>query len=174
MGAQDTEADMRHEQVVEELAKPIAQELLHSGIPARLAYVGVDGDPRVIPIAFVWDGARIVVCTVPASAKVRAMQQNPRVAITIDTEGFPPRVLLVRGAASVEFVEGVPDVYVEGARKLVPADQFEGWESGVRGLYDSMARITITPDWARLLDFETTIPRAVEDIIRAKTAEAAR
>jgi hypothetical protein len=165
---------MRHEQVVEELAKPIAQELLHSSIPARLAYVGVDGDPRVVPVGFQWDGARIVVCTVPTSAKVRALQQNRRVAITIDTEGYPPRVLLVRGAASVEMVDGVPSEYVEASRRLVPEEEFEGWEAGVRGLYDAMAKITITPDWARLLDFETTIPRAVEDIVRAKMAEGAR
>jgi hypothetical protein len=32
------------------LAKPIARELLGSSIPARLAYVGTDGDPRVIRV----------------------------------------------------------------------------------------------------------------------------
>lgn len=159
---------MQTEQVVAELGKPIAQELLNGSIPARLAYVGVDGDPRVIPIGFLWDGSRIVVCTVPTSAKVRALRQNPRVAITIDTEGFPPRVLFVRGAASLELVDGVPTEYVEASGKLVPDDAFEGWQSSVRSLYDQMIRITITPDWAKLLDFETTLPKSVEDIIAAK------
>jgi hypothetical protein len=162
---------MLHEQVVAELGKPIAQELLDGPIPARMAYVGVDGDPRVIPIAFLWDGERIVVCTIPTSAKVRALQQNPRVAITIDTEGYPPRVLLVRGAARVDLVDGVPDEYVEASGKLVPDEHFEGWQAGVRALYDRMARITITPDWAKLLDFETTLPKAVEDTIRAKAGQ---
>jgi hypothetical protein len=36
-----------------------------------------------------------------------------------------------------------------------------------------MARITITPTWAKLLDFETTIPKAVEDLIVQHTASAA-
>jgi hypothetical protein len=27
--------------------------------------------------------------------------------------------------------------------------------------------ITITPDWAKLLDFETTLPKAVEDLVKA-------
>jgi hypothetical protein len=29
-----------------------------------------------------------------------------------------------------------------------------------------MVRITITPDWAKLLDFETTLPKAVADLIQ--------
>ena len=36
--------------VAETLAKPIAQELLFSDIPARLSYIGLDGDPRVVPV----------------------------------------------------------------------------------------------------------------------------
>ncbi len=158
---------MNQQDVTEILARPISRELLGSSIPARLAYTAVDGDPRVVPVAFLWTGGRIVVSTVTASAKVRALQQNPRVAVTIDTEAFPPKVLLVRGAASVEVVDGVPDAYVEASRKLVPAERFAGREAGVRALYTSMAMITITPDWAKLLDFETTIPKAVQDLVTA-------
>ena len=162
---------MDRNDVTEVLSKPISQELLGSAIPARLAYTGADGDPRVVPVAFWWNGAQLLVFTVPNAAKVRALQDNPRVAITIDTqEQWPPRVLLVRGAATVELVDGVPDEYIEASRKVTPVEVFEGWEAGVRGLYDRMVRITIEPDWAKLLDFETTIPKAVEDLIHAKMA----
>jgi hypothetical protein len=155
--------------VAEVLAKPISQELLGSSIPARLAYVGVDGAPRAIPIGFLWTGEHVVMATVPTSAKVRALQRDPRVALTIDTQDqWPPRALLIRGAARVELVDGVPDAYVEAARKVIPAEHFEGWEQGVRALYDQMVLITIEPDWAKLLDFETTIPKAVEDLVRAR------
>jgi nitroimidazol reductase NimA-like FMN-containing flavoprotein (pyridoxamine 5'-phosphate oxidase superfamily) len=158
--------------VNEVLNKPISRELLGSSIPARFAYTGLDGDPRVVPVAFWWNGAQLVVCSVPAMAKVRALRPNPRVAITIDTqEQWPPRVLLVRGAARLEPVDGVADEYVAASRKLVPPGEFEGWEAGVRGLYDRMVRITIEPDWAKLLDFETTIPKAVEDLVHAKMAQ---
>jgi pyridoxamine 5'-phosphate oxidase-like protein len=164
---------MDRNNVLEVLNKPISQRLLGSSTPARLAYTAVDGDPRVIPIGFVWNGAQLVLFTVPASAKVRALQRNPRVAITIDTmEPWPPRVLLVRGTASLELVDGVPDGYVEAGRKVTPAEVADDWEAGVRGLYDEMVRITIEPDWAKLLDFETTIPKAVEDLIKAKTAQS--
>jgi hypothetical protein len=153
--------------VTEILAKPLSQELLASGIPARLAYTALDGDPRVIPIGFLWIGPQIEMYTVPTSAKVKALQKNRRVAITIDTEEFPPNVLLIRGSASLELVDGVPDGYVVAARKVVPAAQMEGWEASIRALYKQMVTITITPDWAKLLDFETTLPKAVEDLVKA-------
>jgi hypothetical protein len=38
------------------LKDPVAQQLLQSRIPARLAYTWEDGTPRVVPIGFHWDG----------------------------------------------------------------------------------------------------------------------
>jgi hypothetical protein len=148
------------------MAKPISAQLLNSGIPARLSYVGLDGDPRVVPIGFLWTGSQLLMFTVPTAAKVRALQNNPRVAITIDTDSFPPHVLLIRGGATLELVEGVPQEYLTASQKLVPAEQFDDWEAGVRALYKQMVRITITPDWAKLLDFETTLPKAVADLVQ--------
>jgi Pyridoxamine 5'-phosphate oxidase len=160
---------MNRQDIAEVLAKPISRELLGSSIPARLAYVGIDGAPRVIPIGYWWTGEQVVMATVPTSAKVRALRQNPRVAITIDTQDqWPPRVLLIRGAARLELVDGVPDDYIEASRKVTPAEHFEAWEQGVRALYDQMVLITVEPDWAKLLDFETTLPKAVEDLVRAR------
>ena len=151
------------------LAKPIAQELLFSDIPARLSYIGLDGDPRVVPVGFWWNGEAIVIATVVRSAKVAALRKHPRVALAVDRTGMPPRTLLVRGAATVEIVDGVPDEYVAGARKVVPAEAMPSWEAGVRALYEEMAVITVTPDHVVLHDFETTIPKAVADLIAAKS-----
>jgi nitroimidazol reductase NimA-like FMN-containing flavoprotein (pyridoxamine 5'-phosphate oxidase superfamily) len=80
MGVTETEKDMKREDVAEVLAKPISQELLGSSIPARLACVGVDGEARVVPIAFLWNGEHVVMATVPKSAKVRALRQHYRTA----------------------------------------------------------------------------------------------
>ncbi|GAA4546150.1 pyridoxamine 5'-phosphate oxidase family protein [Pseudonocardia xishanensis] len=91
------------------LHTPLATELFASAIPARFAYTGLDGDPYVVPVAFHWTGKTVIVCTVERSAEVAAIRANPRVALTIDTEGFPATVLPVRGAVAVETVEGVPD-----------------------------------------------------------------
>jgi pyridoxamine 5'-phosphate oxidase-like protein len=160
---------MNREDIAEVMARPISRELLESSIPARLAYVGVDGEPRVIPIAFWWTGEHVVMGTVPTSAKVRALRRNPRVALTIDTQDqWPPRVLLIRGVARLELVDGIPDDYIEASRKVTPAEHFDSWERGVRALYEQMVLITVEPDWAKLLDFETTIPKAVEDLMLAR------
>jgi hypothetical protein len=156
---------MTPEDIAQVLSKPISQRLLSSNIPARLAYTGRDGMPRAIPIAFGFNGSTIEMWTVPDSAKVSALQTNPQVALTVDTAGeWPPRVLLVRGTASVDPVDGVPQGYLDASEKVTPADEFEGWKAGVMQLYDRMAHIEITPTWAKLLDFETTIPQAVEEL----------
>ena len=54
---------MRPEQVAEVMSDPFSQELLHSAIPARMAYNGTDNLPREIPIGFLWKDGRMVVCT---------------------------------------------------------------------------------------------------------------
>ncbi|HET6741207.1 MAG TPA: pyridoxamine 5'-phosphate oxidase family protein [Kribbella sp.] len=160
---------MNQQQIAETLAKPYAQQLLNGPEPARFAYDGLDGDPRVIPIGFWLEDGKILIATVPKSAKVAALRKNPKVALTIDTGAFPPKVLLLRGTASVELVPGVPEGYLIAGHKVMTDEQYPDWEAGVRGLYDEMIVITITLTWAKLLDFETTIPKAVEDLIAAKS-----
>lgn len=152
------------------LGDPVAQRLLNAPIPARLAYMALDGTPRVIPIGFVYDGSAFVIGTIPDSPKMKALRANPSVALTIDTTPptWPPNVLLVRGTAAVSIVDGPFDEYVEGARRLTPVEEFPAWEAGVRQLYDEMGRIDITPTWATIHDFTTRLPQAVERLARAK------
>ena len=159
---------MNEQEIAETLAKPYAQQLLNGPEPARLAYNGLDGNPRVIPIGFWTEGQRVAMATVPKSAKVAALRSNPKVALTIDQGAFPPKVLMIRGTAELELVEGVPDGYLVAGHKVMTDDQYPQWVAGVQGLYDEMVVITITPTWAKLLDFETTIPKSVEDLIKAK------
>ena len=151
-------------------ADPVAQRLLSASIPARLAYTGLDGAPRVIPIGWSWDGSALLMWTVPRSAKVRALANDGRVAVTIDTNDFPPEVLLVRGTATVEEIPGVPQGYLDAGHKMVDDEHYADWEAGVRGLYDSMVEIRITPTWATIHDFETRIPAAVERLVKEKQA----
>lgn len=161
---------MTKEEIAEILAQPYAQQLLNGPEPARLAYNGLDGDPRVIPIGFWTEGDRVAMATLPKAAKVAALRNNPKVALTIDQGAFPPKVLLIRGTAEVELVAGIPDGYLTAGRKVMADDQYADWVAGVQGLYDEMVLITITPTWAKLLDFETTIPKAVDDLIKEKAA----
>jgi hypothetical protein len=138
---------------VADLQQPGALELLHSPDPARLAYTGPDGYPRVIPIGFLWNGTAVVVCTAPTAPKVAALAKLPHVALTIDNIGPPAKELLLRGTASVEIVDGVAAEYLTAAAKSMQGDELAAFEAAVRGLYKAMARITITPSWARFYDF---------------------
>lgn len=97
---------------------------------------------------------------------------DARIALTIDTDTYPPNVLLVRGTAAIEIVEGIPDEYLATNRKRTSEEQFAEWETEVRRLYKQMARIEITPTWAKILDFETRLPSAVEELARQQQRTA--
>ena len=159
---------MSADAVTAELDKALAGQLLRGAPLMRLAYVGLDAAPRVVPVAFLWRDRRIVVCTIPTSEKVRALRSNPGVAITIDSDGHPPRALLLRGRAEIEVVDGVPQDYLDASFKTQSARGADDFAGGVRALYDHMARITIELTWARLNDFETSLPREVERVAARK------
>jgi hypothetical protein len=149
---------------------PISRQLLRDEPIMHLSYTAPDGGPRVIPIGYIWDGSRFLMWTIPGSVKVGALQADSRVAITIDVLGPPPRVLLVRGRAALETVDGVPGGYLQASFRTLPQEAWGDFEKQVRAMYKQMTVITVTPDWARLLDFETTAPAAVEKIMREQAA----
>ncbi|MFJ8014111.1 pyridoxamine 5'-phosphate oxidase family protein [Streptomyces sp. NPDC096339] len=159
---------MQPSEITEILNRPLSRELLARDV-ARLAYVAKDGTPRAIPIAFVWNGSQIVMCTPPNAPKLTALRHNPAVALTIDTEVHPPRILLVRGRAELDVVEGIPDEYLQAnSTYVMTPEQRAEWEAEVRSLYREMVRIVVTPTWAKLIDFETTLPSAVEELLRER------
>lgn len=147
------------------MALPIAQELVREAPVMHLSYTGLDGGPRVIPIAYLWEDQQFRLWTIPTSAKVRALLANPRVALSIDVTGPPMRLLLARGIATLSTVEGVPDGYLAASHRNLPEATWAAFDAQVGELYESMTAITISLDWARLIDFETTAPRAVEELI---------
>ena len=144
------------------LNDPIAQELLHSTIPARLAYVWRDGTPRVIPIWFHWNGEDLVLGTPLKAPKVRALTQNSKVALTIDTNSWPNKVLQIRGTAKVETVDGVVAEYAAAARRYFGEEQGRAWVEQVGKMFSQMARISVRPEWVSVIDFEKRFPSAIE------------
>ena len=144
------------------LNDPVAQQLLKSAIPARLAYVWTDGTPRVVPIWFHWNGTQVVVAGPPKAPKVKALRNNPNVALTIDDNSWPHKVLLLRGTATVEIVEGVAPEYALSAERYFGVEQGQAWVGQVSQMISSMSRIAITPNWAGILDFEQRFPNELE------------
>ena len=141
------------------LNDPVARQLLISTIPARLAYSWTDGTPRVVPVWFEWDGTHIVLGSPARAPKLKALRAHPAVALTIDDNAFPHKVLLIRGNASVELQPDVVDEYARAATRYFGSEQGPAWVNQLKG--QPMARIAITPSWVGVLDFETRFPSAL-------------
>ena len=146
---------------LELLQHPTSQELLRSKIPARLAYIWTDGTPRVIPIWFHWNGREFVMATPPKAPKLKALKKNPKVSFTIDDNVFPHKVLLIRGTARLENVNGIVPEYATAAERYFGPEQGEAWVKQLSSLTSTMVRITIVPEWVGLLDFQTRFPSAL-------------
>lgn len=146
---------------LELLKHPASQEMLHSTIPARLAYVWTDGTPRVVPIWFHWNEREVVMASPTKAPKLKALKRNPKVAITIDNNVFPHKVLLIRGSARMEAVKGVVPEYAMAADRYFGAEQGKAWVAQLASMIQDMVRIRVTPEWVGLLDFETRFPSAL-------------
>lgn len=110
-------------------------------------------------------------CTSKNAPKLPALRANPVVALTIDTEVHPPKILLLRGRVELDPTDDIPDEYLSATStyQMTP-EQRVGWEAEVRSLYaDGMVRIVLTPTWVKLIDFETTLPSAVEELVRQRS-----
>ncbi len=159
---------MQPNEITDVLNRPHSKELLNRDL-TRLAYVAKDGTPRNVPIGFTWNGSEIVMCTSTNAPKLAHLRANPTVALTVDTEVHPPKILLIRGRAELDVVDGIPDEYLQmNGSYGMTAEQRVEWEAEVRSLYRSMVRIVMTPTWAKLIDFDTTLPSAVEELVRAR------
>jgi len=146
---------------LELLRHPASQALLQSTIPARLAYVWPDGSPRVVPIWFHWNEREFVLASPPKAPKLKALRKNPKVALTIDDNVFPHRVLLVRGTARLQTLSGIVPEYAMAADRYFGGQQAKAWVEKMASMIKEMVRITITPEWVGLLDFQTRFPSAL-------------
>jgi uncharacterized protein YndB with AHSA1/START domain len=142
------------DRAIADLGEPGARELLERQPLAQLGYTGPDGFPRVVPVGFLWRDGRIVVCTATIAPKVAALSARPHVALTIDNDNAAAsKALSVRGVATIDIVDGVPEEYLAAVAKGIPAEQNGQFEAQVRSVYKQMARISIEPTWARYYDY---------------------
>ncbi len=146
---------------LELLKHPVSVELLQSKVPARLAYIWMDGTPRVVPVWFHWNGENFVLGTPPKAPKLKALARNPKVALTIDDDTFPHRVLMVRGTAKLETVNGVVPEYAYAAERYFGREKGQAWVKQLSATHSTMVRIAISPEWVGVLDFKTRFPSAL-------------
>jgi hypothetical protein len=152
------------------LATDLAQRLLGSTIPARLAYVATDGTPRVVPTWFEWTGEEVVMATYLAgpaagvrhpAARVAALRANPAVALVIDTESSPPQSVTIRGRAEIEEIDGLAPEYVSSAHRYLGDASAAAMLAGMDQPGTVQARIAVRPAWVGLLDFAERLPSPI-------------
>ena len=144
------------------LNDPVAQNLLQSRIPARLAYNWRDGTPRVVPIGFHWNGAEIVLGTPPGAPKMKVLKTGSKVAITIDGDSMPYKVLLIRGDVRTDTVDGIAPEYAAMCKRVFGEEGGQAWLDQIKPITPQMARVFIKPTWVGILDFEQRFPSAIE------------
>lgn len=154
------------------LIDPVAQDLLQSHIPARLDYNWTDGTPRVVPIGFHWTGEELALGTFLDAPKMRALEDGVKVAVSIDSDTMPYKVLLIRGAVRTNIVEGIAAEYAAMTRRVMGDEQAGPWLDTMRPLTPQMAVIYIRPEWVGILDFEARFPSALERAIEHTQPQA--
>jgi len=61
----------------------------------------------------------------------------------------------------METVEGVVPEYAVAAERYFGREQGQAWVAQFGAMVSSMVRISITPEWVGLLDFQTRFPSAL-------------
>src|SRR5258708_13724362 len=90
---------------VDLLQDPVAQQLLQSKSLAHLAYNWHDGTPRVVPIGFYWNGQEIVMATATDAPKTKVLKNGSKVALIIEHDSSPPKILQILGTLHPATVE---------------------------------------------------------------------
>jgi hypothetical protein len=98
--------------------------------------------------------------------KVAAIQADPHIAVTIDSNDWPSTSLTLRGEASLEIVDGLSPHYAEAAQRYLGKEQGAAWAIQVEAILPRMAHITLRPSWAGIIDFQTRFPQAIAKRMR--------
>jgi PPOX class probable F420-dependent enzyme len=140
------------------LDDPVVAALLDGPNLARLAYTTPDGRPRVVPIWFAYQDGEFLMVTGPKAEKVRALEANGAVALSIDSDRPPYKVLLVDGDATLEHVEGIAPEYEGIARRYLGAAT-DAYLSQLRIKRQVRIRVKVR-SW-RVFDFVRRYPKSL-------------
>ncbi len=158
---------------------PVVQTLLEAPVLMRLAYVGLDGHPRAVPVAYIWTGKAFVFASPTTAYKVKAIAAHPKVAFTVDTMSaearakvaaalgppvadYTPLIMMVRGTASIEIQQGLPQEHIDASRRMIGDENVPEWEHSKREHTKDMALISIVPSRVVVCDFITRFPPPTE------------
>ncbi len=97
-------------EISERMTSAEQSTLLEGRHLAVITTIGPDGYPQSTPVWYMPDGDSVGIIADPDSVKVRNIRRNPRISITIASEGRPYRYILFKGDAELHTggVDGYP------------------------------------------------------------------
>ncbi len=142
------------------LSDPVVAGLLGGPNLARLSYIGLNGRPHVVPIWCAYVEGEFIMVTGPKADKVRALEANGAVAMTIDSSTPPYHVLLIDGDAMVESTDGMAPEYPQIVERYLGAAA-DAYLAPMRARVKSQRRIRVRVRSWRVVDFVKRFPKSL-------------
>ncbi len=95
------------------------KQLLAEKCFAHVATVGADGSPQVTPVWVEFDGTHVVFNTEKKRAKVRNLEREPRVSLSVMDPANPYRYVEIRGRVVAITAEGGQESIDRLAQKYI-------------------------------------------------------
>jgi PPOX class probable F420-dependent enzyme len=80
----------------------VAERRLRTDRIGWLTTVSADGTPQPNAVWFLWDGATLLMYSIPKQAKLANIARNPHVALNLDTKKQGDNVVILTGTAAVD------------------------------------------------------------------------
>lgn len=104
-----------------------AAERLRDELIAWLVTVRRDGQPQPSPVWFLWQDPEVLLYSQPRTGKLRALRDNPRVALHLDGNGRGGDIVVLEGTAEVDPSAAPADAMPEYLAKYEEAIRGNGW-----------------------------------------------
>jgi PPOX class probable F420-dependent enzyme len=120
---------------------PAYRDLFDKKSFAHIATIGPDGFPQVTPVWVDYDGTHIRFNTARGRVKMRNLQNDPRVALSVQDPDNPYRYLQVRGRVT-ETTEKGADEHIDAlAKKYLGQDRYPHRRQG-----EVRVMVKVTPE----------------------------
>ncbi|MEZ4507120.1 MAG: PPOX class F420-dependent oxidoreductase [Thermomicrobiales bacterium] len=119
------------------------KDLLESTALAHVATIGPNGGPQVNPVWFGWDGNLISFSQTKSRQKLRNLQKDNRISLSIVDPVNPYRYLEVRGKA-IEVIEDPDKAFIDSmAQKYLGQEKYPWSQPG-----DQRVIVVVEPERA--------------------------
>ncbi len=120
------------------------EERLRSAPIVWLGSVRPDGRPHLVPVWFLWDGATILIFSIPDNQKLRNIAHNPNVTLAVDDSKGGNDPIVIEGLAELLPDGSVATTMSAYAEKYATLLTEMGWSAATMAPNYSQA-IRITP-----------------------------